>query len=157
MSKGTFLTKEGFEKLKKELAELKGRKRREIASSLEKARLLGDLSENAEYDSAKQAQAVNEKRIHELENKLATARIIEGESISTDKAYIGATVKLKDLDSGEDITYKLVAEDEADFGAGKISISSPVGNSLLGRKKGETVNIKIPAGELRYKIIDISR
>jgi len=157
MSKGTFLTKEGFEKLKKELAELKGRKRREIAFSLEKARLLGDLSENAEYDSAKQAQAVNEKRIHELENKLATARIIEGESISTDKAYIGATVKLKDLDSGEDITYKLVAEDEADFGAGKISISSPVGNSLLGRKKGETVNIKIPAGELRYKIIDISR
>ncbi|HDP16457.1 MAG TPA: transcription elongation factor GreA [Candidatus Omnitrophica bacterium] len=157
MSKGTFLTKKGFEKLQKELAELKGRRRREIASSLEKARLLGDLSENAEYDSAKQAQAVNEKRIHELEIKLATARIIEGESISTDKAYIGATVKIRDLDSDEEIVYKLVAEDEADFGAGKISISSPVGNSLLGKKKGEIANIKIPAGELRYKIIDITR
>lgn len=157
MSEGTFLTREGFEKLKGELMKLRGRKRREIASSLEKARLLGDLSENAEYDSAKQAQAVNEKRINELENKLATARIIDGESISTDKAYFGATVKLKDMDSDEEITYKLVAEDEADFGTGKISISSPVGKSLLGKKKGEITNIKVPAGMLKYKIIDISR
>lgn len=157
MSDSVFLTKEGYEKIKKQLDMLKGPKRREIAASLEKARLLGDLSENAEYDSAKQAQAVNEERISELENKLATARIIDGESISSDRAYIGATVKLNDLDSGEDVTYKLVAEDEADFGAGKISISSPVGKALLGRKKGETVNIKVPAGTLKYKLIDISR
>ncbi|MFH1854462.1 MAG: transcription elongation factor GreA [Candidatus Omnitrophota bacterium] len=157
MSEGVFLTRGGFEKLKKQLEDLKGRRRREIASSLEKARLLGDLSENAEYDSAKQAQAVNEKRINELENKLAMARIIDGESIATDKAYVGATVKLKDIDSAEEIIYKLVTEDEADFGAGKISISSPVGKSLLGRKKGEIVNINIPAGVLKYKVVDISR
>ncbi|MBU0758829.1 MAG: transcription elongation factor GreA [Candidatus Omnitrophica bacterium] len=157
MSENIFLTKEGYERLKKQLKELKGSKRREIAISLEKARLMGDLSENAEYDSAKQAQSVNEKRINELENKLAMARIVDEESIATDKAYVGAKVKLKDLDSGEDITYKLVTEDEADFGAGKISISSPVGKAFLGKKKGEVVTIKIPAGVLKYKIIDISR
>ncbi|MBU3911629.1 MAG: transcription elongation factor GreA [Candidatus Omnitrophica bacterium] len=157
MSDNIFLTKEGYEKLNKQLKELKGPKRREIASSLEKARLLGDLSENAEYDSAKQAQAVNEKRIHELETKLSAARIIDEKSISTDKAYVGATVKLKDIDSGEDITYQLVTEDEADFGAGKISISSPVGKAFLGKKKGEVVDIKIPAGTLKYKVMDISR
>lgn len=157
MSENIFLTKEGYEKLKKQLKELKGSKRREIAASLEKARLMGDLSENAEYDSAKQAQSVNEKRINELENKLAMARIVDEESIATDKAYIGAEVKLKDLDSEEDMTYKLVTEDEADFGAGKISISSPVGKALLGKKKGEVAIIKIPAGVLKYKIIDISR
>lgn len=157
MPDNVFLTKGGYERLKKQLNELKGVRRREIASSLEKARQLGDLSENAEYDSAKMAQAINEKRINELECKLATAKIIEGESISTDKAYIGATVNLKDMDSAEEIIYKLVAEDEADFGAGKISISSPVGRALLGKKKGEIVNIEIPAGILKYKVVDISR
>lgn len=152
-----FLTKEGYEKLRKQLKELKGPKRREIASSLEEARLLGDLSENAEYDSAKQAQAINEKRIAELELKLSSARILGDENISADKIYIGAKVKLSDLDSKEEIMYQLVAEDEADFSKGKISILSPVGKALLGKKKGELVNIKVPAGTLKYKIMDISR
>ncbi len=157
MSKGVFLTKQGFEKLKNELKVLKSKKRREIANALEKARALGDLSENAEYDSAKQSFDINEKRIAELEDKLARARILENESISSDKAYVGAKVKLQDLDSKENIEYFLVAEDEADFAKGKISISSPVGRSLLGKEKGEVVNIKIPAGTLRYKIVKISR
>jgi len=154
---GVFLTKKGFEKLKKELEFLKGEKRREIADALEKARLLGDLSENAEYDSAKQAQAINEKKLAELVNKLGCAKIIENTNISTDKAYIGANLKLEDLDSKEKIDYRLVTEDEADFSQGRISISSPVGKALLGRKKGEVVNIRVPAGILKYKVIKISR
>ena len=157
MSGDVFLTKKGFEKLKKELGFLKGEKRREIADALEKARLLGDLSENAEYDSAKQEQAINEKRIAELVNKLGRAKIIENIAISTDKAYIGANLKLEDLGSKEKIDYKLVTEDEADFSQGRISISSPVGKALLGRKKGEVVSISVPAGTLKYKVIKISR
>jgi transcription elongation factor GreA len=157
MSGNIYLTKDGYEKLSKELKKLKGVKRREIANALEKARLLGDLSENAEYDSAKLSQDINEKRISELEQKLAQARILGDESISKDKAYVGAKVRLLDTDSKEEIDYMLVAEDEADFSKGKISISSPVGRALLGKKKGEIVNIKIPAGTLRYKITGISR
>ena len=157
MSEGVFLTKQGYEKLRKELKVLKGVKRREIADALEKARLLGDLSENAEYDAAKQEQAINEGRIYELETRLSRARIIEDENISKDKVYIGAKVKLIDSESNEEIEYMLVTEDEADFSQGKISISSPVGKALLGKKKGEVVNIRIPAGALKYKIIKISR
>ena len=157
MSEYVFLTQKGYEKLMKELGILKGPKRREIASALEKARALGDLSENAEYDSAKQAFDINENRISELQDKLARARILENENISSDKAYIGAKVKLQDLDSKKNLEYVLVTEDEADFSKGRISISSPVGKSLLGKKNGEIVNIKIPAGTLRYKITDISR
>lgn len=151
------MTRQGYEKLRKELKAFKGVKRREIADALEKARLLGDLSENAEYDAAKQEQAINEGRIYELETRLSRARIIENENISKDKVYIGARVKLIDSESNEEIEYMLVTEDEADFSQGKISISSPVGKALLGKKKGEVVNIRIPAGALKYKIIKISR
>jgi len=151
-----YLTKEGFEKLKKELEFLKGQKRKEIAEALQKARALGDLSENAEYDSAKQAQAINEKRIMELELKLATAKILDDTISSTDKIYIGSSVKLLDITSKEELVYKLVPEDEADFSAGKISVSSPVGKALLGLKKGDIASIKVPVGVLRYKVIDIS-
>ena len=157
MSDNIFLTKKGYEKLRKELKVLKGQKRREIADALEKARLLGDLSENAEYESAKQMQDINEKRIHELETKLATARILEDENISTDKAYVGAFLSLRDMDNKEEIVYKLVSEDEANFADGKISISSPVGRALLGKKKGDVISIKVPAGILKYKIEKISR
>jgi transcription elongation factor GreA len=136
---------------------LKTKKRREIASALDHARQLGDLSENAEYDSAKQAQDVNEKRIAELEFKLSRGKIIDDVKISSDKVYIGAKVKLKDLDSKEDIDYMLVTEDEADFAQGKISITSPVGKALLGKKKGDIAQIKVPAGMLKYKVIKISR
>ena len=157
MAEGTFLTKDGCDKLKEELKILKTVKRKEIANALEKARQMGDLSENAEYDSAKQSQAINEKRINELEEKILTARILDNESISSDKAYIGARLKLLDIDSKEEMNYMLVTEDEADYAEGKISISSPVGKALLGCKVGDIANIKIPAGVLKYKIIDISR
>ncbi len=157
MAEGIFLTKDGCDKLKEELKILKTVKRKEIANALEKARQMGDLSENAEYDSAKQSQAINEKRIGELEEKILTARILDNESISSDKAYIGAKLKLADIDSKEEMDYMLVTEDEADYEKGKISISSPVGKALLGCKKGDIANIRAPAGVLRYKILDIAR
>jgi transcription elongation factor GreA len=157
MSEGTFLTREGCDRLKEELKILKTVKRKEIANALDKARQLGDLSENAEYDSAKPSQAINEKRIRELEEKILTARILDNKNIPSDKAYIGARLKLVDIDSKEDIDYTLVTEDVADYAAGKISISSPVGKALLGCKIGDIINVKVPAGTLRYKITDISR
>lgn len=157
MSEGTFLTRDGCDRLKEELKILKTVKRKEIANAFEKARQMGDLSENAEYDSAKQSQAINEKRIRELEEKILTARILDNENISSDKAYIGAKLKLVDIDSKEEIDYMLVTEDEADYAAGRISIASPVGKALLGCKIGDIVNIKVPAGALKYKIVNISR
>ncbi|MFA5389344.1 MAG: transcription elongation factor GreA [Candidatus Omnitrophota bacterium] len=157
MSEGTFLTQEGCDRLKQELKILKTVKRKEIASALEKARQLGDLSENAEYDSAKQSQLLNEKKIRELEEKILTARILDNENIPSDKAYIGAKLKLVDIDSKEEMDYTLVTEDEADYAGGRISISSPVGKALLGCKVGDIANIKVPAGVLKYKIVGISR
>ena len=157
MGEGTFLTREGCDRLKEELKILKTVKRKEIANALETARQMGDLRENAEYDSAKQSQSINEKRINELEEKILTARILDNESISSDKAYIGAKLKLMDIDSKEEMNYMLVTEDEANYAEGRISISSPVGKALLGCKIGDIANIKIPAGVLKYKILNISR
>lgn len=152
-----YLTRQGYEKLREELESLKTVRRRELSKEIEKARAHGDLSENAEYDAAKEAQALNEKRIAELEDKLARARILDDENIPKDEVLIGATVKLKDLDSKDVLEYTLVSEVEADFSQGKISVTSPVGKGLLGHKENETVEIKIPAGILRYKILKISR
>lgn len=152
-----YLTREGYDKLIKELKRLKTIKRRELSKEIGIARTFGDISENAEYAAAKEAQGLNEKKIAELETKLAGARILDSENISKDKAFIGATVELKNLDSGEEFEYTLVAEVEADFEQGKISVSSPVGKGLLGHKENETVKIKIPSGVLKYKILKISR
>lgn len=151
------LTRQGYEKLREQLEYLKTLRRREIIEELNKAIAYGDLSENAEYDAAKEAQLQNEIRIAELEEKLTGARIIDDENIPIDELRIGATVKLKDLGSGEELQYTLVAEVEADFSQGKISISSPVGKGLLGHKENDIVEIKVPAGILRYKILKISR
>lgn len=156
-SDDVFLTQEGYEKLKEELDFLKKVKRREVARSLEKARAMGDLSENAEYDAAKEAQAHLEKKIQGLEDKLGRARIIENENIPKDKVYIGAKVKLRDGDSGEELEYQLVAPPEADYAQNKISIESPIGKALLGRKIGDLVEIKVPAGTLKYHVLDINR
>ena len=152
-----YLTREGYEKLRKDLEYLKNVRRREISKEIGKAIAHGDISENAEYDAAKEAQGLNEKRIAELENKLSHVRLIDDEDIPKDRALIGATVKLKDLDSGEELEYTLVSEVEADVSQGKISTTSPVGKGLLGHKEKETVKIKIPAGILRYKILKILR
>jgi transcription elongation factor GreA len=152
-----YLTKEGYQKLIEELEYLKTVKRRQISKALTEARAHGDISENAEYDAAKEAQALNEQRIAELEYKLSRVRILEDENIAKDKVFIGATVKLKDLDSEEELEYTLVSELEADYSQGKISVSSPIGKGLLGHKENEVVEISIPAGVLKYKILRIRR
>ncbi|PIQ90079.1 MAG: transcription elongation factor GreA [Candidatus Omnitrophica bacterium CG11_big_fil_rev_8_21_14_0_20_41_12] len=151
-----YLTQEGYEKLVTELEQLKTVKRRALSKAVGEARSQGDISENAEYDAARDAQALNEKLIMDLENKLAQARILD-KNISSDEVLIGATVKLKDMDTEEELEYTLVAELEADYNQNKISVSSPVGQGLMGHKKNEIAEIKIPAGILKYKIIKISR
>ena len=152
-----YLTRDGYVKLTEELEHLKMVRRRELSKAVEKARGYGDLSENAEYDAAKEAQALNEKRIAELEDKLSRTRIIEDENIPTDEVRIGARVRLKDLGCGDEFEYTIVSEEEADYDQAKISISSPVGTALLGHKANDVVEIKAPARTLRYKIIKISR
>ena len=152
-----YLTREGFEKLMQELENLKTIRRRELSRAVAQARAHGDISENAEYDAAKEAQGLNEKKIAELETKLSQVRIIENENIPADEVLIGATVMLKDLVSGEEFSYIFVSEEESDYEQGKISISSPIGKGLFGHKAGESVEIKVPAGILKFKIIKISR
>jgi len=157
MESGSYLTKAGYEKLNKELEHLKTVKRRALSKAIGEARSHGDISENAEYDAAKEAQGLNEKRIAELENKLATSQIIDEEHMSSDQVLVGATVKLVDVKSGREITYTLVAEEEADYSQGKISVSSPVGGGLMNHKEGDMVEIKVPAGIIKYKVLKISR
>lgn len=151
------MTQEGYDKLKEELKYLKHVRRKEIAHDLEAARSHGDLKENAEYDAAKEAQAMNERRIIELIEQLTISRVLDDTHIPKDKAYLGATVKLKDLNEGEEISYKLVAEAEADFLENKISVTSPIGKGLLGHTIDEEIEIEVPAGTLKYKILDITR
>ncbi len=151
-----YLTKEGYEKLAQELDYLKTTKRRQISKAIGEARAHGDISENAEYDAAKDAQGMNEKQIAELEEKLAHARILD-DSIPHDEILIGATVQLKDLDTDEEMAYTLVAELEADYEQNKISVTSPIGTALLHHKEGDEVSITVPAGLLRYKVLKISR
>ena len=151
-----YLTQEGYNKLVEELDYLKTVKRRELSKAIGEARSHGDISENAEYDAAKDAQGLNEKKIAELEEKLSRAQILD-DNIPTDQVLIGATVKLQDLDTQEEVEYTLVSELEADYAQEKISVNSPVSNGLLGHKENDVVEIQIPAGILRYKIIKISR
>ena len=153
----TYLTREGHEKLRKELEFLKTVRRREFSKAIAEARAHGDISENAEYDAAKEAQGLNEKRIAALEATLSHAQILDERNLPKDEVVIGAMVKLKDLDSGEELEYTLVSEAEADFSQNKISTSSPVGRALLNHKVSEKVEIKVPAGVLKFKILKISR
>jgi len=152
-----YLTNKGHQKLVEELQYLKNVKRKQLSKAIGEARAHGDISENAEYDAAKDAQGLNEKRIAELDEKLASARIIDDANMPTDEVLIGATVALKDMDTDEELTYMLVSEEEANYDEGKISITSPVGKGLLNHKCNEVVEITIPAGTLRYKILRISR
>ena len=151
------LTRKGYEKLIHELEHLKNVKRKEITASIEHARSLGDLKENAEYHAAKDAIARNEAKIRTLEDKLSRVDIIDDMDIDRDKAYIGAKVTLLDLDTEEEIEYSLVGSDEANAIEGLISTTSPVGESLLGHRVDDLVEIEVPAGTLKYKIIKISR
>lgn len=158
MSNGDiYLTQGGYEKLVEELKFLKTVKRRELSKEVGAAREHGDISENAEYNAAKEALALNEKRIAELEDNLNRARILDDLEIPKDEVAIGAKVKIQDLDSGEELEYTLLSGLEADPSQNKISVSSPIGKGLMLHKVDEIVEIKVPAGTLRYKILQISR
>jgi transcription elongation factor GreA len=152
-----YLSRDGLEKLKDELRELKEKERPTVRESLQRAREFGDLSENAEYTAAKERLMFLEQRINKLEDTLSRATLLENESIPEDKVYIGATVELFDLKRDKQIVYTLVAPEEADFEAGKISTTSPIGKGLLGHSEGEEVEIRVPAGVLSYKIVRITR
>lgn len=152
-----YLSREGYEKLRKELEHLSTVKRREISKAIGEARQHGDLKENAEYDAAKDAQAHNELRIHQLQDKLSRARLIDDEDIPKDEVLIGATVHLKDEDTGEELAYTVVSEEEADFENNKISFTSPLGAGLMNHKANDLVSIEVPAGTLKYRILRIER
>lgn len=152
-----YLTREGYERLSRELERLKSVCRKEISEAIGQARLHGDISENAEYDAAKEAQIMNEKKIRELEGNLSRVQIIDDEKMPKDEVRVGAKVTLRDLDSGEEFEYMLVTEEEADYTQGKVSLTSPVGKALLGRKENVEVEINAPARILKYKIIKITR
>jgi transcription elongation factor GreA len=153
----TYVTKAGFDKLFAELEHLKTKRRREIAKQLDEARSHGDLRENAEYEAAKHALAMNETRIRELQEKLASAEIVNTDSLATDKVVIGTIVKLWDLDFEEEVVFEITGTEEMEPSEGKISVNSPVAKALLGHKVDDTVDIKVPRGTLQYKILDISR
>ncbi len=152
-----YLTRERLVELEKELHDLKLNGRAEIAQKIGEARGHGDLSENAEYDVAKEAQQHLERRIAQLEQTLSRARIIDSKELPNDKVYILSVVKLKDLKTKETVVYTLVSPEEADFEKNKISVTSPIGKGLLGKAKGEIIKIAVPAGSLEYQILDISR
>ncbi len=157
MSKSiSYYTKEGLERLTKELSTLKSKGRADIARQIAEARDKGDLSENAEYDAAKDAQGHLEAKIAQLEDLMSYARLLDESNIDTSKVSILSRVTIKSKKNGALVTYMLVSEEEADLKAGKISTQSPIGKGLLGKKKGEMAKIKTPAGEIEFEIIDIS-
>lgn len=155
MSEKIPMTEEGFESLKKELRRLIEVERRKIIKEIEEARSHGDLSENAEYDAAKEKQALLEKKIIEIEKKIVSAQVIDTTGIDLKTVAFGAEVLLQDQDSAEEIKYRIVGADEANVNAGKISINAPLSRALIGKYVGEIVQVKIPAGVKKYKILSI--
>ena len=151
------LTKEGFDKLEEELNYLKTEKRTEIAERIKVARGFGDLSENSEYDEAKNAQAENEQQIAELEAKIRNAKVIDSKEIDTKTVQIGNTVKLYDEEFEEEVIYTIVGSTEVNLAENKISNESPIGKALLGRKKGEIVDVDAPDGIIKFKILAIKK
>lgn len=150
------MTKEGYEKLKAELEEMKTTGREQVAKAIAEAREKGDLSENAEYDAAKDAQGMLELRINELEKALANARIIDESMLDTSKVTVLSNVTIRNKKTGKELTYKLVAEAEADLKNKKISVTSPIGQGLLGKSVGDFAVVQTPAGQMEFEIIDIS-
>ncbi|ADY53835.1 transcription elongation factor GreA [Pseudopedobacter saltans DSM 12145] len=157
MTEIAYFTKEGLENLKQELQYLKTEGRAKIANAIAEARDKGDLSENAEYDAAKEAQALHETKIAKLENTLANARLIDESKIDTTKVLALSIVKIKNVKNGATMTYQLVAENEADLKSGKISVKSPIAQGLLGKSVGDKAEITVPAGKMEFEILDISR
>ncbi len=157
MSKYTYYTKEGFDKLQAELQEMKTKGRSDIAKQIAEARDKGDLSENAEYDAAKDAQGMLEMKISKLEAKLSTARVIDESKIDLSKVSVLSKVKIKNTANGRTLTYTLVAEEEADLKQNKISMKSPFGQGLLGKEVGEIAEIKTPRGVMKFEVLEIGR
>ena len=155
--KEVILTQEGYDSLDKELNYLKTEKRAEIAERIKVALGFGDLSENSEYDEAKNAQAENENKIAELENKIRYAKIIDEKDIDTKTVQIGNIVKLHDIEFDEDVEYTIVGSTEVDLAENKISNESPIGKALLGAKKGAEVEVEAPVGIIKYKILSIKK
>lgn len=157
MAQINYYTAEGLQKLKDELHELKTVQRPSITEQIAEARDKGDLSENAEYDAAKEAQGILEMKISKLENIIANARLLDKANIDNSKVYILSIVKIKNQVSGMEMEYTLVAENEADIKLKKISVDSPIGKGLLGKKQGDIAEINTPSGTVKFEIIGISR
>jgi transcription elongation factor GreA len=152
-----YFTPEGLKKLQEELNQLRNVERPRISQQIAEAREKGDLSENAEYDAAKDAQGLLELRISKLEEVIASARLLDDSKLDTSKVMVLTKVRIKNRKTGQELTYTLVAENEADLKAGKISVTSPIGKGLLGKKIGETAQIEVPSGKMEFEVLDISR
>ena len=157
MAEVKYYTKEGFQKLKEELEHLESVERPEISRQIAEARDKGDLSENAEYDAAKNAQGMLELQISKLQEEIRNARIIDESKMDTSKVLILSIVKIKNLKNNAVMTYTLVPENEADLKSGKISVSSPIAKGLLGKQVGDKAEIQVPAGKMTFEIIEIKR
>ena len=157
MSEISYYTEEGLSNLKNEIKILESVERPKISQQIAEARDKGDLSENAEYDAAKEAQGMLEARISKLKNKLANARLIDDSEIDNSKVFVLSTVKIKNIKNSMEMTYTLVAENEADIKAGKISVDSPIGKGLLGKEVGQIADINTPAGIMKFEIVSIQR
>ena len=155
--KVNYYTKDGLNKLRAELNQLKDVERPKASKAIAEARDKGDLSENAEYDAAKEAQGLLELEISKLEETLSNARIIDETKLDTSKVLVLSTVKIKNLNNSASMEYKLVAQSEADLAKGKISVDSPIGKGLLGKKVGDIAEISIPNGNVKFEILEISR
>jgi transcription elongation factor GreA len=153
--KEVILTPEGYERLKQEIDYLRGDKRREVADRIRVAREFGDIAENAEYDDAKNEQAMLEHKIAQLEERLLNARVIDKKEISKDVVSIGSRVKLKDMETNKSVEYRIVGSAEANPAENKLSNESPVGKAIIGHKKGEVVEVAAPRGTLKFKILGI--
>lgn len=149
------ITRQGYEALQKELVQLKSVERPQNIKAIEEARAHGDLSENAEFHAAKERQSFIEGRINELENKLASANVIDPDNTPKDKAVFACRVLLESIDTGEEVTYQLVGPDESDIDKGLISITSPLGKAILGKKPGDQVNLQAPGGKRTYELVEI--
>ena len=156
MSNYTYLTQSGYDRLKSELEELKTTGRQEAARAIAEARSQSDLSENAEYDAAKDAQGMLELKINEIETVLSNARVIDESQLDDSKVAILSNVTIKNLKTGKEMTYKLVSETEADAKQMRISVTSPIGQGLLGKIRGDVAKIQTPGGALEFEVVDIS-
>ena len=156
MAQYTYMTQAGFEKMKADVGEMRTNGRKEAARAIAEAREKGDLSENAEYDAAKDAQGMLEAKISILETQLSNVRIIDETMLDDSKVGILTTVVIRNLKTGKDLTYKLVPESEADLKTGKLSAGSPVGQGLLGKELGELATVKTPNGDIQFKVMKIS-